>query len=159
MGRPAKYPWDVWLNGQRQTLQPGVDYDPKLITPELLRNQILTRARRVEHLEIRTEIKKGWILIEPKTLEIDWDKEFAKDVAAFEKGIDFTTDIDRFVGTVRSAANRRGLRCKIQTTGQVVTVMTVKPPSPTFTAVARAAAGDDPTIRVRHNIDVDATRA
>lgn len=50
-GRPAKYPWDVWLDGQDKLLSrmepPGTDlFIPRDVEVEALRSLILLTARR-----------------------------------------------------------------------------------------------------------------
>lgn len=42
-GRPSKYPWDVWLDGETRTLIRGEDFD---ISPASFRNIVLQAADR-----------------------------------------------------------------------------------------------------------------
>lgn len=41
-GRPAKYPWDLWTDGNRHTARKGLDFD---IDPKSFAGNLYERAR------------------------------------------------------------------------------------------------------------------
>lgn len=115
-GRPPKYPWTDWLDGERYVLNsrehfPGVD-------KMSFRQQALNEAaRRGVSISTKTTTVDGvdYVLITsrppPKTVRIDWDKLFAavaKGGVVLRHGREFTCSTQSMRIRVYQAAQRRG---------------------------------------------------
>lgn len=129
-GRPPKYPWDTWLDGEVHTLQPGVDFR---VSSYNMRRQILLEARKRE-IVVETAVKQGWIQIRPgeaKTPDrTDWDAVFEQDPAVLEQGTDFHGTPESMVSAARRAAGRRQLKCSISVSPDgVLTIRSWRDPS------------------------------
>lgn len=142
MGRPAKYPWDTWLDGERHVLEPGIDFK---VPTYSMRRQILLEARK-RGLPVSTRVAKGWIEITVRLAtadpgaRTDWDAVFRQDPALLEHGTDFTGSVETMVSAARHAARRRQLKCSIDVSPDgVLTIRSFRDPATITNSVTEMA--------------------
>lgn len=116
-GRPRKYDWLNWLDGERHTLARGRDFEIDALS---LQKQAQTEARK-RRVKIRTkratdENGVEWLLIDGRELpaprkRYDWDALFkkAKTVkqVVLTRGVDFETEANTMRVMALQAAGRR----------------------------------------------------
>lgn len=130
-GRPPKYPWDHWFNGQRKQLRPSIDFasDKNL---ESMRSQILLKAKQ-RGLHVTTEITGGYIVLDffGDRLDVDWDSIFDGEVHQLRRGEDFdiTIELCDLVAEGFKQAHARGLQIRAGADVGVVAFRAILPES------------------------------
>jgi hypothetical protein len=119
-GRPAKYPWDTWLDGEEHRLMHGRDFTGD---PHSVRQQVLNEAGR-RGVAIQTTLRRAsdesrtwWLRIAPgdhRTRRTargrDWDAIFTrKTPTMLQQGVHFDCTVDSMRVQAYQAAARRGI--------------------------------------------------
>lgn len=124
IGRPMKYSWDDWLNGEEHRLQEGRHFDAD---PASFRQQVLNEARR-RGIKMETTLRRSaadgtwWLRIrsaDPATKRSsrgrDWDAIFhSKTPTRLVQGVHFNCKVESMRVQAYQAAKRRGVDIKTE---------------------------------------------
>jgi hypothetical protein len=111
-GRPSKYPWNVWLDGNEKVIDPRVDIEG-YVHIESLRVQVLNEATR-RGIVVRTSVLNGklGLFFDPDASWIKaekWDKLFDGTHRVLKTGVDYRWKSSAFIKIVEREAGRRGI--------------------------------------------------
>lgn len=139
-GRPPKWPWDDWLDGERHVLNSAEHFAGT--TVRSLRQQALNEARRRtretgELVEIATRIAvnprgDGVDYLEVKTKppapkpRADWNAILGALPTTLVQGRDFDCDMEPMRVRIYQAAQRRDVRVRTEADGDRITVYAVR---------------------------------
>lgn len=123
-GRPAKYPWKEWFDGEQHFIQPQVDFDG---TVESMRQQIYTRARQDDLIVNVTRYGAGLVIKagQAKRSEgprYDWDTLLNGETHSLTVGRDFDAQPESFRQYARRQAVARGGRLSSRLIGNTLMI-------------------------------------
>jgi hypothetical protein len=128
-GRPAKYPWNDWLDGETRHVLNQVEHFPG-VTAASVQQQALTEARK-RGIRVSTQTKTvgGVEYLELKPAEPekkkrrDWDAIFAQPQGVvLRRERDFTSTVSVMRAMVHQAAARRHLTVRTTADKTSVTI-------------------------------------
>lgn len=137
-GRPRKYPWHTWLDGERHVLARGRDFTET--TAFSLQKQTQTEARKLG-IKVRTKVKVDdagveWLLIDGREQPAprkrhDWDGLFKRAArtghVVLNRGTDFTVEAETMRVMASQAAKRRQLTISTRVIESKQLVITLAP--------------------------------
>lgn len=131
-GRPAKYPWKKWFDGERHFIQPGSDFNCSI---ESMRQQLYARAKRADRkLEVR-RYGTGLTIQASEvgtasTAKYNWDDLLNGDTHVLLAGAHFTSSPESFRQYARKKAQERGAKLESRLVGGTLTIRAVLPKAP-----------------------------
>lgn len=147
-GRPRKYPWDLWLDGERHVLNSAADFQG--VAVRSLRQQVLNEAVK-RGVEVSTRIAMnprgdGVDYLEVKmrppapAKRMDWDAFFKKLPRTLFEGKDYDCSTEAMRVRIYQAAQRRdSVDVRIETRNTQVSVYPVREKPVTETAPVEGA--------------------